>query len=271
MRVRQAWGMILLCSVSCAAQTAFVLECKGNWTSSQSGKRVHEQQLLYAGDTLTGEPGSPSGARLTLVFYNARHERRTLHCTGGVCESLHLPKATESSWLARAMVALDKLTHTETIRLEPTISRGSQGPCESVLRVVDGNLDFTPMLGEVPPGNYIAKLSRWHPGETGPGPKQTTEIRWSPPSSQTIATLDVRAGLYRVELRRKGDPTTHIAFARIADPVDYARMSADFSRFVAETRLAMASNVEERTRESVCWRELHLRYLIGMKDTPEHD
>jgi hypothetical protein len=271
MHIRQAWVMVLLCSLPCAAQTAFVLGCKGKWTSSQSGKPVREQQVLYAGDTIRGEPGSPSDAFLTLVFYNARHERRTLHCAGGVCESLHLPKATEASWFARAMVALDKLTHTETIRLEPTISRGSQGPCEAVLRVVDGELDFAPMLGDVAPGDYLAKLSRWQEGGTAQGPKQTTEIRWSPPSSQTLSALDVRAGLYRVEWRRKGDPTTHIAYARIANPVDYERMSSDFARFASETSLAMASDAGERAREAVQWRELRLRYLTGMKDTVEHE
>ena len=236
----------------------FVLDIRGSWyLNRNSSQQVFKGSALPAGGTLTFGGENPSGAYVNIADQSGKL-LISQYCrdTGGCSVQLPAAPASSESVVSRVFRGIMGLWRGAPGRYGVFRSQGNNDELrEAVLKLADGKVDLSLVLAGVRKGRYVLNfkplpISGQSTSSARIGP---LTVDWDPQRPASLSIPNLQTGLYEIQQLEEGTlepngPGTE-AWALIANPADYEKLSSCFSRAQAVTK-EWGANVKANTVRS---------------------
>lgn len=262
--MRRMWmGVLALVTTSWGAAVAaqgsevagYVLTLEGSWSLRHAGRPLAVGAAVPQGEQLVAQPPFER-SRVVVVAARSGAVLLSHQCSQADCRQPVAVAAADggrsapSAWGDLLRTVMSHLER-EPDRFVATISRGNTRRGTAVLAVADGQVDFAPLLAELPAGRYQGRLSRLicrHPPNCPETPLAFSGDWPAHRPSMMVATA-ADPGLYALEVATAAGRPARQAWVLLVRPADQA---AAAERFATASRMAQGwdASVSTLAREN---------------------
>lgn len=261
------FAILLLVLVTLSGQVrksddGFVVDVRGEWINSRTGKPVQPIDSILEGDVIRASRNTYTSDYVILSLHDGS-DKRLLCRAHGDCDRFTVPNVKRDTWWSRASASIQAIVPNVVRTGIIGASRAGSGPAEAVLEIGGEVVGLGPALITVGPGDYIAQLVTWAEPEGTGGRTVSGPLNWHPPDASWRPESRVSAGLYKLTVIDRDNQSVGAAVVLLAAGQDYIRFRRAFDRL---KNLTESWNLPRDCEESI--RTLQAAFLVALSSDP---